>query len=243
MERNGEKMMKRTGFSLAILVALGLLASCTDNRATFFVRDIKIPTDDCYIQADRNAPYRSSGTLDVALRDNYLISPLMENAMTSSLPLSPTTAESNRIQITGAQVRLNSEDGSDISGGSFFIPTSALVEPGNVIGVTFEGIPSGYADGVVEGTIVIIEFRMMGTTQGGQDVDTPWFAYPVYVCHGCLITFPPEAWDEDLGCYDCNSIGSGGSIEEPCFPGQDDYVDCRLCASVAPGLCTDPTCG
>jgi len=233
----------KPAFVAALLIALvAVEAGCTDNRATFFVRDIKVPTDECLLQSDRNAPYRSSGVLDLAIRDNYILTPLMENAMTSSTKLNPTSAESNRIQVSGAQVRIGLEDGTDVSGGDFFINVSAMIEPGGVTSVGFTGIPSGYMAGVPAGSVVIVEFRMLGTTQGGKEVDTPWFAFPVTTCEGCLVFFSPESWDDVDDCYDCNSVGTGGDISQPCWIGQDELVDCRLCASINPGVCTDTSC-
>jgi hypothetical protein len=243
MRRKGRKTMKALRLTVAALVASALLAGCTDNRSTFFVRDIKIPDeDDCFVQSDRNTPYRPFGMMDVAFIGGYYLHPLVENAMTSSTKLSPTTAESNRIAVTGAEVRLSLEDGTPIGDSAFFVATSALVEPGGVVATSFEGIPSAYVGGIPAGSVVLVEFRMLGTTGGGNEVDTPWFTFPVYTCDGCLTYFPPEAWDDENMCYDCCDLGSGGAINFPCNMGQDELVDCRICSYSHGALCQDPRC-
>ena len=217
------------------------LAACTDNRATFFVRDIKIPTtSDCEVQSDRNAAFRPYGIMDLGLTQAYYLHPLVENAMESSVRLNPSTAESNRIAVTGAQVRLRSSTGESIAT-DYFVPTSGLVEPGGVVATSFQAVPPGYLTAGGANDMVIVEFKMLGTTGGGIEVDTPWFAFPLYTCTGCLVMFPPEAWDEIMGCYNCWDIGSG-TDDIPCVIGQDDYVDCRFCATSNEALCTDASC-
>jgi len=190
------------------------------------------------VQFDANTPFRPFGVLDVALTDTYYVNPLMENAGFESETLNPVTAESNRIYLTGAQVRIATASGEPVAS-DFFVSTSGTIDPGNYGGTTFKAIPNGYVSDAYAGQTVIVEFKVLGVTGGGLEVDTPWFRYPVDVCYGCLVKFPPEAWDDDLGCYDCNDLGTGGSIDEPCFFGNDEYVDCRLCAGTHP-ICTSP---
>lgn len=240
--------MKALERFLVLLVLAAVFWGCTDNRQSFFVRDIKIPSEeDCIVQSDRNTPFRPYGLLDLAFGGGYFLHPLIENAMTSSEKLSPVTAESNRIAVTGAEVSIELENGTPITGEPFFVATSALVEPGGVTATSFEAIPYGSLspDTVTAGEVILIRFRMLGVTGGGKEVDTPRFTFPVYTCAGCLVYFPPEAWDEredGTACYNCCDIGSGGDMTVPCNPGQDDWVDCRLCSGGWEDLCWDPRC-
>jgi hypothetical protein len=234
--------MKALTTSLGVLVLAALFTGCTDNRQTFYVRDIKYPSEEeCIVQSDRNAPFRPYGRMDLAFGGNFFLHPLVENAMTSSTKLNPVTAESNLITITGAEVRLQFEDGESIQD-AFFVATSATVDPGSVVATTFEAIPPGYLSTEDAGRVILVEFRVLGTTAGGNEVDTPWFTFPVLTCAGCLAYFPPEAWDEESGCFDCCDIGSGGEMVIPCNLGQDERVDCRICASSHPTLCQDTRC-
>jgi len=235
--------MKALERFLVVLVLAAVFSGCTDDRQSFFVRDIKIPSDeDCIVQSDRNTPYRPYGRMDLAFGGSFFIHPLVENAMTSSEKLNPVTAESNRITITGAEVSLEFEDGTPITAEPFFVATSAIVEPGGVVATSFEGIPSGYLGLADAWQVVYIRFRILGITGGGKEVDTPRFTFPVLTCDGCLIYFPPEAYDSERGCYDCCDIGGGGDMTVPCNYGQDDWVDCRLCAEALDTQCVDPDC-
>ena len=50
---------------LSFFVALLLISGCVENRASFFVQDMKLPTDECVIPSDRDATYYSCGTWDL----------------------------------------------------------------------------------------------------------------------------------------------------------------------------------
>ena len=103
-----------------------------------------------------------------------------------------------------------------------------IVEPGGVGVTSFVAIPSGYVTTAHDGATVIVEMRVLGTTLGSLDVDTPWFSFPVNVCRCCLVDFS-DAWDDEAGTYDCNNPNR--EPEKVCRPGQDDPVDCAYCAS------------
>lgn len=227
MKKNGENMMKATQIPLGALVLAALLFGCVDNRATFFVRDNKVPDEECIVQSDRNARSLFFGILDVGVRTNWYMFPSFENAMTESLKLNPVTAESNRIQVSGAQVRLALDTGESL-GDDFFVPFSGIVEPGGTGVTSFMAIPSGYVTDAYIGAAVIVEMRILGTTLGGIDVDTPWFSFPVYVCRCCLVDFS-DAWDDEADTYNCNNPTR--EPEKVCAAGQDEPVDCAYCAT------------
>jgi hypothetical protein len=240
--REGEENMKALERFLGLLVLVAVFSGCTDNRQSFFVRDFKVPGDECDIQSDRNTPYHSFGVMDVAFGGNYFIHPLVENAMTSSEELNPLTAESNRIAVTGAEISLEFEDGTPITSEPFFVATGVNVEPGGVTATSFEAIPVGYLSVADAGRVVYITIRVLGIMGGTNEVDTPRFTFPVYLCNECLVYFPPEAWESEMNCYDCCDIGSGGEMEAPCNYGQDDWVDCRLCAGGWGAMCWGAGC-
>ena len=57
---------------------------------------------------------------------------------------------------------------------------------------------------------------------------------PVVVCRGCLLEYPPEARDPLSPQPNCQAplvdeSGVSVDVETPCYPGQDDPVDCRVC--------------
>jgi hypothetical protein len=74
----------------------------------------------------------------------------------------------------------------------------------------------------------IIGVRVFGETLGGRDLESSQLTFPVTICDGCLVNFPNEAFDQDIG--EC--IGGEEPVDPPpCVLGQDDSIDCRYCAA------------
>lgn len=228
MKTSGGFTMKITRTAACLVFVLLALNGCTDNRQSFFIRFVGVPSgEDCAVPSDRNAVARSAGVLDVGVKGSYFLALLVENAMSSSTALNPITAESNRVTVTGAQVRLSTETGERLGGGDFFVPFSATVDPGNVQALAFTAIPEGYASSVTAGTLVIIETKILGTTGGGLEIDTPWFSFPVYTCNGCTADWGSAAWNSTDACWDCTGVQQDTSAEEQCAIGQDEWtVEC-----------------
>jgi hypothetical protein len=76
----------------------------------------------------------------------------------------------------------------------------------------------------------IAEVTVFGKTIGGLDFESAPFTYVIGICEGCLVDFPAEALDQDGLC----NVPTTETIEAPCRFGQDDDVDCRLCAGGSP---------
>jgi hypothetical protein len=232
MMDEGGARMKATLWLGCMVFLVAALNGCTDNRQSFFVRFITMPSEgECVVPSDRNANYRTTGMLDLSVKDTYQLFPLLENDMTNSTELNPLTAESNRITVEGAQVRVTNEAGDAVGGGDFFVPFSTTVDPGNVSAVGFNAIPPGYLGSIVPGETVIVEFKVLGTTGGGVEIDTPWFSFPVSTCADCLAQFPEGTWDAENGCYDCSATSASGL--DPCNPGQDEFYNCCQVSTAA----------
>ncbi len=107
---------------------------------------------------------------------------------------------------------------------------------------------------VVRDRRVIIRLRAFGRSTGGVSTETPFFDFPVTVCCGCLLTFPPESDTIEMpsavglparSIPDCRN-GSAVLNEGSCNPGQDFPADCRLCSGYStacnpPGFTISPT--
>jgi hypothetical protein len=92
------------------------------------------------------------------------------------------------------------------------------------------------------GEVVPIQLRVTvsGQTIAGRKVDSNEFIYPLDICYGCLVNFPPDAIDTEISNFNCRRVleedafGSVQAIDgDICRIGQDDFVDCR---SVCPQL-------
>ena len=66
--------------------------------------------------------------------------------------------------------------------------------------------------------------KFYGTTLGGDYVESGEYLFPVHVCNGCLVSFPPDA-----SVKYCSGAIPSTSTVEACEPGQDQYVDCQQC--------------
>jgi hypothetical protein len=242
---------------LSFFVALLLISGCVENRASFYVQDMKVPTDECVIPADRDATYYSWGTWDVGLSGSYQVHPLVVNEMSSSLNLNPTGAESNTIQVEGAWVSLLDSGDTELVEESFVYSPCTVFPEGGATAMNFKALDldtydtlAGFYPGSLVSSLtlcdprlggtlstIVIRIRVVGMTTGNKEVETPYFFFPLTVCCGCTVYFPADAFDEIEGVHDCIS-DEGGETDPPCFLGQDKNVDCRICAGNAPALCS-----
>jgi hypothetical protein len=86
--------------------------------------------------------------------------------------------------------------------------------------------------------------RVQGTTSDGQTVvSAPW-QYPIELCYGCLVAFPPEAMvpqaDGSLRCTVNVPSPLCSALDCPCASGSDVPLDCRLCVNRGPVCMTPP---
>ena len=71
---------------------------------------------------------------------------------------------------------------------------------------------------------ILVRVTVEGVMMDGTKVHSNEFVYPINVCNGCLVYYPVA---------DCTNLDQDPEIETPCFPGQDEAVDCRLCYVLA----------
>jgi hypothetical protein len=78
--------------------------------------------------------------------------------------------------------------------------------------------------------------KVFGRTLGGMSVESGEWRFPINVCYGCLVVFPPEANDPKVMPQpNCGlSAVTGTSVVHPCIVGQDDTIDCRVCKETFP---------
>lgn len=87
---------------------------------------------------------------------------------------------------------------------------------------------------------VIASLRVTGgfSRPAAPPVVLPVFLFPITICCGCLVSFPPEA-DVDDAVHpgpDCLAP-LPSDAPQLCLPGQDDEFDCRRCAGTTPDFC------
>ena len=253
--------MKRVVAHWLFLAAAGsaLLGSggCADPESMLFIRQaqarISSGATGCTVESSPSSLFITEGTLDLAFRTEYTAALLVGNQLVARGNASQLRTETSRVEIEGAVVRL--ENGQNTVWGPFTVPASGFIDPATgstpSYGLT-EAILLGSSYGNDLATAPVADrykvrrltsvVKVVGKTLGGTAVESGEWRFPLTVCYGCLISFPPDANDTKLSRPNCQlPAGTGTSVAAPCALGQDDGVDCRVCkTSVRPqdmGLC------
>ena len=227
--------------ALAALSLAGLAAlsqACADNESTLFVQSVLAESDDCTVTPDPGALMRLGGTMDVALASEYGVSLLVANHLVARGDENRLRTETSRVHLYASEVEVQDASGNVLS--SFSVPIAGFADPsrGDSPGFGVAGtilIDAGTAQaarGALQGTggtqNLIARVVVLGRTLGGTEVETPPFDYPVTLCYGCLVAFPPEADDPASPGFDCDAAAEV-QTEGLCRPGQDEAVPCSLC--------------
>ena len=235
-------------FLMALALAAGL-TGCAENRASFFIQQINVPSSECIVESDEESPYRTGGVLDVGFTDSYVLTPLLRNQLSPRGEPESLVAETNGIQVEGANIQIwrgGRPQGATVY--SFYPQAASYVPPQDVTASRFVAVHDVAVDALLraffEGAdpgsltfdelrqyedLITIGVRMHGTTSGNVDVETPEFYFPIRLCFGCLVVCPSDSADPDND----PPLPLCESAEEPesygCFFGQDTSIDCRWC--------------
>jgi len=238
--------MKRVLGQALTVVTAGVLAmaftpACAENDQSIFIQSALAPSTNrqggaCTYTNDPTQPSLFSGSVDVAIRDNYGAILLVGNQMIARGDAANTRAESNRAHINGAVVRVTDPNGGLI--GEFTSVATGFVDPQinnqpsfGTISVTAIDAPTQarIAEGMAlgESKLVLANIKAFGKTVGGVDLESGEFQLPVRVCAGCLITTAGA----DRAVQECQAAedAATGADQLPCFPGQDEGTPCWLC--------------
>lgn len=255
--------MKRFwGHVSAAFAAAGviLVTACAHNDESIFVRQVMAPpivqfgvgAAQCLYTPDPTQPFLTSGVLDASLLQTYSVEVLVGNQLVPQGSAAQDRAESNRVELQGFIVRVTDANGNELR--SFTRLASGFVDPslgdtpsyGLIAGEILDS-QSVQAAGAASGATkrLVSHFKVFGTTLGRQSVETGEFDYPIDICYGCLVSFPNGSQDNARATIegkpnckaplDITTAAAGQVVIEPCFLGQDQIVDCRLCQGA-------PTC-
>jgi len=219
---------------------------CVDNESSLFVIGVfAIGETQCIAEPDSTAVLLPSGTLDRSLANGYQAALLVGSHLTEQGSREKLRTETSRLQVEGAHVTLY-----NTAGQAFTLPDTAatgLIDPASG---TDPGLAAVYAQLIRPADFAnlgdpgqaIVRVRVFGTTLGGQEIESGDFDFPIQVCDGCLISYPPEAADPTAppGVYLCSpAVDVEDDTATVCYPGQDAYVPCTLCAATNQA-CRDP---
>ena len=231
--------------SIPALLAGTAGSGCADNESSLFVRAVlRLQAPECVAKADPSATVLLGGTLDVAFADTYRAALLVGNQLVRRGSRDQLRTETARISLRGAEVYIDTAGGDSIY--SFSIDGTGFADPGSGdepgYGVMFVPLIPPRASRQIEvGHVVTVRVKVYGRTLGGTEIESNELYFPIYVCSGCLVSFPLEADDPATPGYQCSADPEqavGG--DAPCWWGQDDAIVCTSCVTSHPGVCTEP---
>lgn len=226
--------------------ALAIIPSaCADNDQSIFVRSVLAPPQNrqnggCTYTADPTAATISEGTLDIALRRQYDPMLLAASQMIQRGDPNNTRAESNRVHINGATVRVTDANGGEIA--EFSTLGSGNLEPQlnntpgfGVVSITAIDQPTAakiaplIGRPVFDYKQVVANIKLFGKTLGGVDLESGEFQFPIKVCNGCLVSFA-GADDPAVKGTDCSlNVVTDNNQGFACVYGQDEKISCITC--------------
>jgi hypothetical protein len=193
----------------------------------------------------------SNGVLDDSFTNSYFGWMLLGDQMIPQGNPSAPTTETSRIEVEGVIVRITDLGGTQLD--DYSRAAAATVDPSSgttpgwaVLGAEIVS-PKAVAGALSEGPEpqrVLTYIKAYGHTLGGTYVESNEFEFPVDICKGCLVIFPPGSSDPTLQAL-CNGVPnckgpSSGVTATQCYLGEDQAIDCRQCGGI--GIC-DPSHG
>ena len=219
-----------------------ILPACTHDDASIFIRHVMKPPASqaagggCLYQSDPAQPYITQGTADAAIAPSYSPELLVANQLTSRGSTEQVRAETSRVTIQGAIVRVvDPIDGSVQMNNT--VLASATLDPGTgttpsyaAVGITMMNSAAlAHFDPGAKGNparLAVAYVKVFGQTLGGQSLESNEFQFPISVCHGCLVVIPTDAFTSKW-CMESHPASS--TVLNPCQVGQDQAIDCSLC--------------
>jgi hypothetical protein len=207
-----------------------------------FVRAVLAPpeigpgTGPCVYTPDPTLPTLSSGTLDLALAGTYKAAILIGNSTTASVGI-----DTGRVVISGVDVTVTDASGAKV--GAFHDDASGFVDGAFSVGDLDAASDLQPAYGIVTATLldmptvsrlqapaqIVVQLTLIAENAEGAPVTSLPFTFPIDVCDGCLVSFPPNSVDPSQPVPNCAAPLPIGGIVAPCVLGQDQVADCRLC--------------
>jgi len=253
--------MKRILRHVVSLVVVGSAAAaavpaCATNDQTIFIRSALAPSINrqqggCVYTADPTQAQLFEARADLGVTDSYFSILLVGNQMIPRSDSLDNRAESNRVHINGAIVRVTEADGTLIReftslATGFADPASTNTPSYTSIGVVSLDAPTrdillpSLPNRLVSKTI-LINIKAFGTSLGGKDVESGEFQLPMQVCNGCLVNFDGATDPTAMIKPNCNAPPAMAltPATSPCFAGQDEPVPCQLCVKTREAC--DPT--
>jgi hypothetical protein len=248
--------MKRIRGYVVSMVAAGVLVgaalpACATNDQTIFVESLLAPSASrqgggCTYTNDPQQARQSSAILDLGLTDSYSAELLIGNQLIPRGDPQNNRAESNRVHLNGAVVKISDPGGGTIR--EFTSLATSFLDPQNnntpgfaPMAVTVFDAPTkdlliDSVRGKGTSRTVLVSVNVFGQTLGGKDVETGDFQFPMLVCRGCLVNlgdgYDPLSKTQPKNCDKAADDGAAVDTNGPCIAGQDRPISCRNCRGI-----------
>ena len=267
-----------------LLIALATaLVACEDREVSLqIVQMNRVDTETCRVEVDLEQRL-SVGRVDLAIADSYSIWPIVQNNLLDATAVKELAETDGRIDthdilLKSAVIEYTALD--QITAPlqeTVVVPISATVPLETILAMGVEVLSTAQLQLIRQApeflifdsqnnvrpvrtsARIIVRLRLRGETLDGKDIESNEFTFPIEVCNGCLVTYPPGAIDVTAGQVpNCSNLGAVDedtetttgldSIDPGCFfvLGTDsNQVDCRDCQgfavdSIARQLCQPP---
>jgi hypothetical protein len=232
---------------VAGLAVSAIVPACADNNQTVFIRGFLAPSTNrqnntCVYGDDPSQPQLFASTMDVGITDSYFAVLLFGNQLIPRGDPNNNRAESNRVVMSGAVVKVQEPDGSVIR--EFTSATVGFADPQNNNAPDYGTVGTVVIDAPTRELLIgqlptrgiskslVINIKLFGKSLGGEDVETGEFQQPMRVCNGCLVDFSTGNEETATVQPNCLKPASGNaSTMGPCFSGQDEPTPCQSCVS------------
>ena len=242
----GGRMNKSHSIYLAALIsaiAITSAAGCAVEESSMLVVGNELVAGSCELSPSLDGPFLTRGTLDLAIRNQYIMFPTIQNQLGTSDMVKITPAggagggggagmgsglddvliEGNTIILEQAEVNFDLPNGVMIAGlpSSIDIPTSGTVFPQGLVSTGLE-IISPDIGRILEGQVntrgaiftLLVKIKFTGVTASGSEVISTELTYPLDICFGCLIGYTPGTlFTDDDNSLTCDPLAGEASAE------------------------------
>ncbi|MCA9537893.1 MAG: hypothetical protein KC620_03330 [Myxococcales bacterium] len=253
-----------------VLAALAVPAtSCQDRDVGLSIRQVQpFLLEECDYSKDQQL-FRSAGTVDLALANNYRIFALVTNNLLDVTQVKRFNSGDSRIDTNDIVLRSAIVEYTTLSSlpaqiqEKRRVPISGTVTVGGdlILGIevldplTMAQLRDSDAFVTLDdasGRIlpnrtsvqIIARIRMKGETLDGKTVESNEFLFPIEICSGCLISYPPALLQQRNGVLTCpqqlvDDTGTPIAVDNtpitcPAALGRDaGSVDCQTCQGIA----------
>ena len=217
-----------------------------DEKALFLVGAVPLVPGTCIANADPSATLVAQGVLDLAFTTSYSAFLLVGNQLLRA----DAGSETEGVALRSAEITLTTADGTVLqtysSVGTGFI--ASTTSSAGYAAMSVNVIPSavGTSAAVRNAQLLSAKIRVLGEAQNGTQLISTELDFPIRVCTGCLLQYPPEAADptqppgSNYLCSTAPSTSTRAEPPQPCIIGQDLPFPCTLCAATVQ-ICRDPS--